>query len=132
MEILYYTYFHYTYKSNPIYNIVQKIFIMINNHHQDWETVVFKKKSNKQQQPQPKSSSSAAGDDAVKKTKYISKETSLAIISARCSKQMTQKDLAQKCNFDISIITNIEKGVSVYNATHVNRIQTVLGAVIPR
>jgi ribosome-binding protein aMBF1 (putative translation factor) len=105
---------------------------MINNHHQDWETVVFKKKSNKQQQPQPKSSSSAACDDAVKKTKYISKETSLAIISARCSKQMTQKDLAQKCNFDISIITNIEKGVSVYNATHVNRIQTVLGVIIPR
>lgn len=112
---------------------------MINNNHQDWETVVFKKKSDKQPQQQQKTSSlssvgiyNVANDDVVKKTKYISKETSLAIISARCSKQMTQKDLAQKCNFDISIITNIEKGVSVYNPTHVNRIQSVLGVIIPR
>ena len=33
---------------------------------------------------------------------------------------------------DISIINEIERGACVYNATHVNKIQSVLGVKIPR
>jgi ribosome-binding protein aMBF1 (putative translation factor) len=41
--------------------------------------------------------------------------------------------LAQKCNMDVSIIAEIERGGNcVYNATHVNKIQSVLGVKIPR
>ena len=117
------------------------------SHHQDWTTVVFNKKSddNKKggdrEKPSSSSSSSslsnvgvykAASDDDVKKTKYVSKNTSQAIMSARSEKKMTQKELAQKCSMDVSIINEIERGTCVYNATHVNKIQSVLGVKIPR
>jgi len=77
-------------------------------------------------------SKTADGDD-TKKTKYIAKEvTSDAVRQARCEKKLTQKELAQKCNMDVSIVAEIERGGCVYNAGHVNKIQTVLGVKIPR
>jgi ribosome-binding protein aMBF1 (putative translation factor) len=81
------------------------------------------------------SASKSAGTDAdmAKKTKYVAKATSDAIRTARCEKKLTQKELAQKCNMDVSIIAEIERGGNcVYNATHVNKIQSVLGVKIPR
>ena len=114
------------------------------SHHQDWTPVVFNKKSDTGKdtgKPSSSSSSSslsnvgvykAASDDDVKKTKYVLKTTSQAIMSARAEKKMTQKELAQKCNMDVSIINEIERGACVYNATHVNKIQSVLGVKIPR
>lgn len=75
----------------------------------------------------------ATTDDTTKKTKYIAKATSDTIRQARCDKKLTQKELAQKCNMDVSIIAEIERGGNcVYNATHVNKIQSVLGVKIPR
>jgi len=120
--------------------------------HQDWTPVVFKKKTDdnknnnkkgceKENATSSSSSSSslsnvgvykATSDDDVKKTKYVLKTTSQAIMSARTEKKMTQKELAQKCNMDVSIINEIERGTCVYNATHVNKIQSVLGVKIPR
>jgi ribosome-binding protein aMBF1 (putative translation factor) len=76
---------------------------------------------------------SASADDIPKKTKYIAKATSDTIRQTRCDKKLTQKELAQKCNMDVSIIAEIERGGNcVYNATHVNKIQSVLGVKIPR
>ena len=114
--------------------------------HQDWTHVVFNKKSHdnkkgcEKEKTTTTSSSSlsnvgvykAASDDGIKKTKYVSKTTSQAIMSARAEKKMTQKELAQKCNMDVSIINEIERGTCVYNATHLNKIQSVLGVKIPR
>ena len=77
--------------------------------------------------------STAANDDIAKKTKYIAKATSDTNRQTRCDKKLTQKELAQKCNMDVSIIAEIERGGNcVYNATHVNKIQSVLGVKIPR
>jgi len=77
--------------------------------------------------------STAVNDDTVKKTKYIAKATSDTIRQTRCDKKLTQKELAQKCNMDVSIIAEIERGGNcVYNPTHVNKIQSVLGVKIPR
>ena len=76
---------------------------------------------------------SGSADDTAKKTKYIAKATSDTIRQTRCDKKLTQKELAQKCNMDVSIIAEIERGGNcVYNATHVNKIQSVLGVKIPR
>ena len=78
-------------------------------------------------------SAAATADDTTKKTKYIAKATSDTIRQTRCEKKLTQKELAQKCNMDVSIIAEIERGGNcVYNATHVNKIQSVLGVKIPR
>ena len=83
--------------------------------------------------PSSASSTASAADDIPKKTKYIAKATSDTIRQARCDKKLTQKELAQKCNMDVSIIAEIERGGNcVYNPTHVNKIQTVLGVKIPR
>jgi ribosome-binding protein aMBF1 (putative translation factor) len=79
------------------------------------------------------SATASAADDTTKKTKYIAKATSDTIRQTRCDKKLTQKELAQKCNMDVSIIAEIERGGNcVYNATHVNKIQSVLGVKIPR
>lgn len=77
-------------------------------------------------------SASKSNDDEAKKTKYIAKATSDAVRTSRCEKKLTQKELAQKCNMDVSIIAEIERGGCVYNATNVNKIQSVLGVKIPR
>ena len=75
----------------------------------------------------------SGADDLAKKTKYVAKATSDTIRQARCDKKLTQKELAQKCNMDVSIIAEIERGGNcVYNAAHVNKIQTILGVKIPR
>ena len=74
----------------------------------------------------------AGGGDDMKKTKYIAKVTSDAVRTARCEKKLTQKELAQKCNMDVSIVAEIERGGCVYNAAHVNKLQSVLGVKIPR
>ena len=77
--------------------------------------------------------SSSNTDDLAKKTKYIAKVTSDAVRQARCNNKLTQKELAQKCNMDVSIIAEIERGGNcVYNPNHVNKIQSVLGVKIPR
>ena len=83
--------------------------------------------------PASSSATASAADDIPKKTKYIAKATSDTIRQARCDKKLTQKELAQKCNMDVSIIAEIERGGNcVYNPTHVNKIQSVLGVKIPR
>ena len=118
---------------------------------QDWTTVTLSKPKSKTQPATQKAATSSVnsasavvaattssktavgGDDDTKKTKYIAKATSDAVRTARCEKKLTQKELAQKCNMDVSIIAEIERGGNcVYNAGHVNKIQSVLGVKIPR
>ena len=110
--------------------------------YQDWTTVTFNKRPNTANAPMNKpaatTTSSLANvgvykaDDDMKKTKYVSKVTSDAVRTARCEKKLTQKELAQKCNMDAAIINEVERGGGVYNAAHINKIQTVLGVKIPR
>jgi len=119
---------------------------------QDWTTVTLSKPKSKTQPATQKTANTSSvnsasavvaattssktggsGDDDTKKTKYIAKATSDAVRTARCEKKLTQKELAQKCNMDVSIIAEIERGGNcVYNAGHVNKIQSVLGVKIPR
>jgi ribosome-binding protein aMBF1 (putative translation factor) len=116
---------------------------------QDWTVVTMSKKSQQaasaaatamSKPSRPNASASAVvaattsvkSDDDTKKTKYIAKVTSDAIRVARCEKKLTQKELAQKCNMDASIVSEIERGGCVYNPAHVNKIQSVLGVKIPR
>ena len=109
---------------------------------QDWTPVVLNKRTaaNVPKESAPKSAPSlanvgvykAASDEDVKKTKYVSKATSDAVKTARCEKKLTQKELAQKCNMDAAIVNEVERGGGVYNAAHINKIQSVLGVKIPR
>jgi ribosome-binding protein aMBF1 (putative translation factor) len=107
---------------------------------QDWTPVTFNKRPSNATNATNTTTSSlanvgvykAASDDDTKKTKYVSKATSDTIKVARCEKKLTQKELAQKCNLDAAIVNEVERGGGVYNAAHINKIQTVLGVKIPR
>lgn len=108
---------------------------------QDWTPVIFNKRTVSTTTNKPVATSSslenvgvykAVSDDDVKKTKYVSKATSDAVKMTRCEKKLTQKELAQKCSMDASIISEVERGGGVYNAAHINKIQNVLGVKIPR
>jgi putative transcription factor len=113
---------------------------------QDWTTVTFNKRPNTSanattasNKPATTTSSlanvgvyKAASDDDTKKTKYVGKATSDAVKTARCEKKLTQKELAQKCNMDAAIVNEVERGGGVYNAAHINKIQSALGVKIPR
>jgi len=116
---------------------------------QDWTTVTMSKTKRQatasaeaSTPPQSQTNSASAvvaaitkpvgSQDDQKKTKYIAKVTSDAVRVSRCEKKFTQKELAQKCNMDVSIISEIERGGCVYNPTHVNKIQSILGVKIPR
>ena len=109
---------------------------------QDWTPVTFNKRATTKANANATVATSsslenvgvykAASDDDVKKTKYVGKATSDAVKTARCEKKLTQKELAQKCSMDASIISEVERGGGVYNAAHINKIQTVLGVKIPR
>jgi ribosome-binding protein aMBF1 (putative translation factor) len=110
---------------------------------QDWTTVTFNKRTHPTNAINPINKPSttslanvgiykAASDDDTKKTKYVSKATSDAVKTSRCEKKLTQKELAQKCNMDAAIISEVERGGGVYNAAHINKIQTALGVKIPR
>ena len=115
---------------------------------QDWTTVTMSKSrrtvsaeaASTPSQSQTNSASAVVAaitkpvgsEDDQKKTKYIAKVTSDAVRVSRCEKKLTQKELAQKCNMDVSIISEIERGGCVYNPTHVNKIQSILGVKIPR
>ena len=112
---------------------------------QDWKPVVInnrtlnQKLNNKPNVDAPGRSSlenvgvyKAASDEDTKKTKYVTKPTSDAVRTARCEKKLTQKELAQKCNMDAAIISEIERGGCVYNPAHINKLQSVLETKIPR
>ena len=109
---------------------------------QDWTTVTFNKRPNTTTVINATSTTTSslanvgvyktASDDDTKKTKYVSKATSDAVRMVRCEKKLTQKELAQKCNMDAAIVNEVERGGGVYNAAHINKIQSVLGVKIPR
>ena len=108
---------------------------------QDWTPVTFNKRpSTTSATHKPATTTSlanvgvykAASDEDAKKTKYVSKVTSDAVRAARCEKKLTQKELAQKCNMDAAIVNEVERGGGVYNAAHINKMQSVLGVKIPR
>lgn len=78
---------------------------------QDWTPVVFTKKPKTKpvsfNAPNTKKRNELEGDDIVK-LDIITQEQALALIEARNAKGWKQKDLANACNIDVSIVQNYE------------------------
>ena len=108
------------------------------NHldHQDWNTIVVKKDKNKDKDKVESNKKNTTDVKAKKlekkvedddlKHKKIPNDLKQKIIVGRCSKKMTQKELAQKCNFPLQVINDIETGKAIYNHVHINKIKRVL------
>jgi ribosome-binding protein aMBF1 (putative translation factor) len=80
---------------------------------------------------QPRIIKTEDGEEIVQSKKIIS-ATAQAIMQARVSKNMTQKELATKCSLDVKIISDCEKVGTKYNCENVNKIAKILGVKIPR
>ena len=108
------------------------------NHldHQDWNTIVVKKNKNKDKDKVESNKKNTTDVKAKKlekkvedddlKHKKIPNDLKQKIIVGRCSKKLTQKELAQKCNFPLQVINDIETGKAIYNHVHINKIKRVL------
>ena len=105
--------------------------------HQDWTTVTLKtKKTIKQENKQTTKKLSQAQqrdnkllkkaeNDELKHDK-VPQELRTKIIQTRASLKWKQKDLAQKCNYPVTVINEIESGKAIYNPQHINKIKRVL------
>jgi len=104
--------------------------------HQDWNPVIVKTKqtkeekkitskklSDRQQQEHKLFKKDEEGD--LKHDK-VSQSIRKKIQGKRCELKWTQKELAQKCNLQVSIINEIETGKAKYNPQHVNKIKRIL------
>lgn len=105
--------------------------------HQDWTTVTLKtKKTIKQENKQTTKKISQsqqrdnkllkkAENDELKHDK-VPQDLRTKIIQKRASLKWKQKDLAQKCNFPVTVINEIESGKAIYNPQHINKIKRIL------
>lgn len=101
---------------------------------QDWEPVVFTKKQNKK----PVQINNPAGtkklnellEDDIPKNEYYTHEQSLAMIQGRSANKLTQEQLAQKCNLNVSVIRDIENKKSIYNKNLYSRIMRTMNIKI--
>ena len=60
------------------------------------------------------------------KHKKVPPEIRKQIQQKRGQLTWTQKDLAQRCNFQVSIINDIETGKANYNPQHITKIKRIL------
>ena len=103
--------------------------------HQDWSTIIINKKN----KDTNKEKSTRISDEAQKqnkiekkveegdlKHKKIDNDLRVKIIQIRNSKGLNQKQLANKVNFPVSVISDIESGKAIYNDKQINKIKRFL------
>ena len=104
--------------------------------HQDWTTVTLNSKKTREKQDKTSTKLSQAqqrdnklmkkvDNDELKHDK-VPQDLRTKIIQKRASLKWKQKDLAQQCNFPVTIINDIESGKAIYNPQHINKIKRVL------
>jgi len=104
------------------------------DNHQDWKTIIIKNPKQNVKNSKKKvnntnikkiSIENKADNDELKH-KQLSTDLRISIQKARCSKNLTQKELAQKINVSHQIISDIESGKAIYNEQHINKLKRFL------
>ena len=103
--------------------------------HQDWKSVIIRKNAkenikNTNKKPDnttlKKISIEKKADNDELKHKQLTIELRQSIQKARCEKNMTQKELANRINLSPQIISDIESGKAIYNEQHINKLKRFL------
>ena len=102
--------------------------------HQDWKTIIIKKPKENVKNSKKKINNDSQkiisvekkAEDGDLKKKKITLELRQDIMKARTAKSLTQKQLASSINLPLQIISDIESGKAIYNARHINKIQSHL------
>ena len=113
--------------------------------HQDWKPVVWAKKPDKKKNVKKGSVAVAntnknfqgqgtgkkiKDDDEIKRIPTVGMAIGKQIAQARNAKKMTQKQLAQAINCQVSVITELENGKAKYNPAVINKVKRALGISI--
>lgn len=99
---------------------------------QQWEPLVFRKPQANEQKhhaPAHKKFKKLDSDD-VEAPKPISLSSAKQIQQARCSKNLTREQLAQRLNVKEAVIRDYENGKAVPERSVVNKINRILGVKI--
>jgi len=103
--------------------------------HQDWKTITIKKNTKQNvlnatkkvnNTTLKKISIEKKADSDDLKHKQLTKELRQSIQKTRCEKNMTQKELSNRVNLSIQIISDIESGKAIYNEQHINKLKRFL------
>ena len=99
--------------------------------HQNWNTIYITKpnKNSTQKKPYIHNNEKKIENDIENgnmKTKKVSKNQSLSIQQKRLSKNLTQKELANKLNIPIKILNDIESGKGNKSPQILNKINNFL------
>uniref|UniRef100_A0A6C0DAI8 HTH cro/C1-type domain-containing protein n=1 Tax=viral metagenome TaxID=1070528 RepID=A0A6C0DAI8_9ZZZZ len=104
--------------------------------HQDWKPVVFTKPSvgvkqivKRQLTTTQNPSVKLDENDEVIKIKKVPSEISKLLTTARVSKKLTRKQLANQLNLKEDVITAIETGTAIYDGNQIAKIKRHLGIV---
>ena len=96
--------------------------------HNPSKVIPIKKQIVERKQPTTKPSGIKLDtNDEITQIKYVPKEISQQIITARIVKKWTRKELAQKLNMKEEIIASIELGKAIYDGTQIARIKKCMG-----
>ena len=84
-------------------------------HHQDWEPVTIHSSESKKREARPHNRPGTKNfqrlcEDDIPQLNTITKEQSIALLEARNSQKLSQKDLAKKLNIDVSTVQQYENG----------------------
>jgi len=105
--------------------------------HQDWTPVVFRKKSTYQQketvkvavQPNQQNKNRPKlkdEDDEIPQIKTYGTDYGIRVSQERCSKKLSQKQLAAQINEKIDVIKSIENGKGIYNPSVTQKVFKIL------
>lgn len=64
--------------------------------------------------------------------KSLSTDFKKALQAARSAKKMTQKQLAQRCNLQVSVVQSYENGKAIPNAQVISKLSRALGVKLPK
>lgn len=98
--------------------------------HQDWKPIVLRKTEHKSQPPQHSTGYKKLKNldsDNPEAPKTLGLTVAKRIQQGRVSKNLTQKQLAQKINVKPQVITEYETGKAIPNQTILNKIARTLG-----
>lgn len=109
-------------------------------NHQDWTPVILSNPNKVKNQPTTIVDRKDSKQNTVKTNeegdvigvKKVSKIMGNELVKARTSKNLTQIQLAKKCNIDSKVIAENERGGCVYNAQTWNKLCKELGVKIER
>ena len=104
--------------------------------HQDWKTIVVHKSktSDKVKNASKKPSNATLKNLSIERKadsddlhhKQLTLKLRQDIMKGRSSKSLTQKQLANAINLPQQVISDIESGKAIYNASHINKIKRYL------